>query len=89
MSPAGPPDGFLIPVRQALIQPVLLAGVPRSFAMINFTIAAALGLGAHQVLVAVPLAAGLHLTATALTKRDPLWLDVLLRHLRGPRRLGT
>ena len=45
MTPAGPPDGFLIPVRQALIQPVLLAGVPRSFAMVNFTIAAALGLG--------------------------------------------
>ena len=89
MSPPGPPDGFLEPVRFALIQPVLLAGVPRTFALVNFTVAAALGLGAHQVLVAVPLALALHGTAVALTKRDPLWLDVLLRHLRGPRRLGS
>lgn len=86
---AAPPDGYFEPVRQALIQPVLLGGVPRRFAMINFTLAAALGLGAHQVLIAVPLAFGLHTIAVVLTKRDPLWLDVLLRHLRGPRRLGT
>ncbi|MEM6559987.1 MAG: VirB3 family type IV secretion system protein [Planctomycetota bacterium] len=83
------PDGFLQPVRQALIQPVLVAGVPRAFAILNVTVAMALGLGAHQVLIAVPLAFGLHLTAVVLTKRDPLWLDVLLRHLRGPRRLGS
>ena len=85
----GPPNGFLVPVRQALIQPVLVAGVPRAFAFVNLTAAAAVGLGAHQVLVAVPLGLGLHGLAAALTKRDPLWLDVLLRHLRAPRRLGS
>ena len=89
MSRVGPPEGFVEPVRQALIQPVLLAGVPRTFALVNFTVAAALGLGAHQVVIAVPLALGLHGVAVVLTKRDPLWLDVLLRHLRGPRRLGS
>ena len=89
MSRVGPPEGFVEPVRQALIQPVLLAGVPRTFALVNFTVAAALGLGAHQVLIAVPLVLGLHGLAVVLTKRDPLWLDVLLRHLRGPRRLGS
>ena len=89
MTPGVPPEEFVIPVRQALIRPVLLAGVPRSFAVVNFTLAAALGLGAHQVLVAVPLALVLHGVAFGLTKSDPLWLDVLLRHLRGPRRLGT
>ena len=81
------PDDFVQPVRQALIQPVLVAGVPRAFAILNATAMTALGLGAHQILIAVPLGLGLHATALVLTKRDPLWLDVLLRHLRQPRRL--
>ena len=83
------PDGYVQPVRQALIQPVLVAGVPRAFAILNGTAMTALGLGAHQILIAVPLGLGLHATAVVLTKRDPLWLDVLLRHLRQPRRLES
>ena len=83
------PEGYVQPVRQALIQPVLLAGVPRTFAILNGTTMAALGLGAHQALIAVPLGLALHATAVVLTKRDPLWLDVLLRHLRQPRRLTS
>ena len=83
------PDDFLQPVRQALIQPVLVAGVPRAFAILNATAMTALGLGAHQILIAVPLGLGLHATAVVLTKRDPLWLDVLLRHLRQPRWLES
>ena len=83
------PEGYLQPVRQALVQPVLVAGVPRAFAIVNVTLGMALGLGAHQVLIAVPLAVGLHVTALLLTRRDPLWLDVLIRHLRSPRRLST
>ena len=84
-----PPEGYVQPVRQALITPVLVAGVPRAFAILNATAMTALGLGAHQVLVAVPLGLGLHATAVVLTKRDPLWLDVLLRHLRQPKRLDS
>jgi type IV secretion system protein VirB3 len=83
------PDGFVQPVRQALIQPVLVAGVPRAFAILNATAMTALGLGAHQILIAVPLGLGLHATAVVLTKRDPLWLDVLLRHLRQPKHLSS
>ena len=83
------PDGFVQPVRQALIQPVLVAGVPRAFAILNGTAMTALGLGAHQILIAVPLGLGLHATAVVLTKRDPLWLDVLLRHLRQPKHLSS
>ena len=88
-SDVGPPDGFVQPVQQALIQPVLVAGVPRTFAIVNLTTMTALGLGAHQVLVAVPLGLGLHALAVLLTKRDALWLDVLLRHLRQPKRLSS
>ena len=83
------PDGFVQPVRSALIQPVLVAGVPRAFAILNATAMTALGLGAHQILIAVPLGLGLHATAVVLTKRDPLWLDVLLRHMRQPKHLSS
>ena len=83
------PDGYVQPVRQALIMPVLVAGVPRAFAILNGTAMTALGLGAHQILVAVPLGLALHATAVVLTKRDPLWLDVLLRHLRQPKHLSS
>ncbi len=38
-------DGFEIPLHRSLTEPVLLAGAPRSVAIINGTIAAALGLG--------------------------------------------
>ena len=83
------PEDFVQPIRQALVQPVLVVGVPRAFAIINTTTMTALGLGAHQLLIAVPLGLGLHAAALVLTKRDPLWLDVLLRHLRQPRRLES
>ena len=83
------PDDYAQPVRQALTEPVLLAGVPRAFAILNATVTAALGLGAHQVLIAVPLGLIAHATALVMTRRDPRWLDVLLRHLRQPRRLES
>ena len=39
------PQGFAAPVRRALIEPILLAGAPRTLAIANGTLAAALGLG--------------------------------------------
>jgi hypothetical protein len=41
----GPVEGFAIPVHRALTEPILLGGAPRSFAIVNGTLAAALGLG--------------------------------------------
>ena len=38
-------SGFEAPVHRALTEPVLLAGAPRTFAIVNGTLAAALGLG--------------------------------------------
>jgi type IV secretory pathway TrbD component len=37
--------GFRVPVRRALTEPIFLGGAPRSVAILNGTLAAALGLG--------------------------------------------
>ena len=41
----GPVEGFAIPVHRALTEPILLGGAPRAIAIVNGTVAAALGLG--------------------------------------------
>jgi type IV secretion system protein VirB3 len=38
-------DGFEVPLHQSLTQPLLLGGAPRSLAIVNGTLAAALGFG--------------------------------------------
>ena len=37
--------GFSVPVHRALTEPILLGGAPRAVAILNGTLAAALGLG--------------------------------------------
>ena len=41
----GPVEGFAVPVHRALTEPILLGGAPRAIAILNGTVAAALGLG--------------------------------------------
>ena len=41
----GPIEGFAAPVHRALTEPILLGGAPRAVAILNGTVAAALGLG--------------------------------------------
>jgi len=53
MDPAGDVPGFSIPVHRALSEPILLGGAPRSIAILNGTLAAALGLGLRLWLVAL------------------------------------
>ena len=44
-APADPVPGFSAPVHRALTEPILLAGAPRAVAIVNGTLAAAIGLG--------------------------------------------
>ena len=37
--------GFSVPVHRALTEPILLGGAPRAFAILNGTLAGAIGLG--------------------------------------------
>jgi type IV secretion system protein VirB3 len=77
-------EGFEVPLHIALTQPVLLAGAPRTFAILNGTIALVIGLGLHLWWLGFPLGLLLHTVAYVLTKRDPAWFDILRRHVREP-----
>lgn len=75
-------EGFEVPLYRSLTEPVLLAGAPRSVAVVNGTIAAALGLGLQLWLAGLILWIVGHSIAVFAAKRDPAFVEVLLRHLR-------
>ncbi|TIQ16959.1 MAG: conjugal transfer protein [Mesorhizobium sp.] len=83
-----PVPGFTAPVHRALTEPILLGGAPRSVAILNGTLAAALGLGLRLWLVGIALWAVGHLAAVWAARRDPLFVEVVRRHLRIPAHLG-
>ena len=75
-------EGFEIPVHRALAEPILLGGAPRAVAILNGTLAAAIGLGLQQWIAGLGLFVAGHTLAVFAAKRDPDFLAVLLRHLR-------
>jgi type IV secretory pathway TrbD component len=75
-------EGFEVPLHRSLTEPILLAGAPRSVAILNGTIAAALGLGLRLWLVGIVLWIAGHSLAVFAAKRDPDFARVLARHLR-------
>lgn len=85
----GEVPGLSVPVHRALTEPILLGGAPRSIAILNGTLAAALGLGLRLWLVGLGLWAIGHFAAVWAAKRDPLFADVVRRHLRIPGHLSV
>jgi type IV secretory pathway TrbD component len=75
-------EGFEIPLHRSLTEPILLAGAPRVIAIVNGTIAAALGLGLQLWIAGLLLWVIGHSVAVFAAKRDPDFADVLRRHLR-------
>jgi type IV secretion system protein VirB3 len=75
-------DGFEVPLYRSLTEPVLLAGAPRAVAVVNGTLAAALGLGLRLWLAGLVLWVLGHSIAVFAAKRDPDFVEVLRRHLR-------
>jgi type IV secretion system protein VirB3 len=85
-----PPDdltGFYTPVHRALTEAILLAGAPRTIAIANGTLAAAIGLGLRLWIVGLLLWLVGHLAAVWAAKRDAQFVDVVRRHLRYPAHL--
>jgi type IV secretion system protein VirB3 len=80
--------GYLAPVRQALTQPILMAGAPRSYAILNGTLAAVIAF-AGAPLPAVALGFIGHIAGVFLARRDPDAIDVLKRAMRIGARLDT
>lgn len=74
--------GFETPIHASLGQAILLGGAPRGIAIVNGTIAAAVGLGLQQWLVGMTIWAIGHSIVVFAARRDPDFVPVLLRHLR-------
>jgi type IV secretion system protein VirB3 len=85
----GPVEGFAVPVHRALTEPILLGGAPRAVAILNGTVAAALGLGLRLWIAGLLLWALGHAAAVWAAKRDPLFVEVARRHLRLPIHLNV
>ncbi|SFX98105.1 type IV secretion system protein VirB3 [Paracoccus pantotrophus] len=81
--------GFSVPVHRALTEPILLGGAPRSIAILNGTLAGAVGLGLQLWLAGILIWALGHLAAVWAAKRDPLFVEVGRRHLRIPGHLSV
>jgi type IV secretion system protein VirB3 len=79
-----PTPGFEAPVHRALTEPILLGGAPRAVAIVNGTLASAVGLGLRFWIAGILLWAIGHVAAVWAAKRDPFFVDVVRRHLRYP-----
>ena len=75
-------EGFEVPLHRALTEPILLGGVPRTFAIANGTLAAAVGLGLQMWLPGLALALLGHALGAWGAKVDPAFMPVLARHLK-------
>jgi type IV secretion system protein TrbD len=85
----GEVPGYTVPLHRALSEPILLGGAPRAIAIMNGTLAGAIGLGLRLWLVGLAIWAVGQVAAVWAAKRDPLFVDVVRRHLRIPAHLSV
>ena len=81
--------GFFAPVHRALTEPILLGGAPRSVAILNGTLAGAVGLGLRLWIAGLAIWAIGHFASAWAAKRDAQFVDVVRRHLRYPAHMGV
>lgn len=74
--------GYEVPMHRSLTEPVLIAGAPRNFAILNGTLSAAVGLGLRLWVAGLVLWLVGHAVAVWVTRKDPAFLTVLSRHAR-------
>lgn len=75
-------SGFEIPVHRSLTEQIMMAGVPRNIAILNGTLAAAMGLGLRLWLVGFLVWVVGHGIAAFAARKDPQFMEVLIRHLK-------
>ena len=76
-------EGFRAPIHKSLTHPLLVAGAPRDFALLNGTFTFMLWGGAGTSLGLV-LGVILHLVAVNIAKKDPEFLSTFRRSLLLP-----
>ena len=81
--------GFVAPVHRALTEPILMGGAPRSIAIVNATLGAAVGIGLRLWIAGLLLWFVGHMAAVWAAKRDADFVEVVRRHLRIPGHLNT
>jgi type IV secretion system protein VirB3 len=79
-----PCPGFFAPVHRALSEPILLAGAPRALAIVNGTLAGAIGLGLRLWIVGLIFFAIGHISSVWAAQRDTDFVEVARRHLKFP-----
>jgi type IV secretory pathway TrbD component len=84
MTSADDIPGFYAPVHRALAEPILLGGAPRALAIVNGTLAGAIGLGLRLWLAGLAIWAIGHVLSVWAARRDPQFVDVARRHLKYP-----
>jgi len=77
-------EGFEVPLHRSLTEPILLAGAPRSVAIVNGTLAAMVGIGLHLWALGLLMWVAGHTAAVWGAKADPKFLEVFARHLKFP-----
>lgn len=75
-------EGFEVPLHRSLTEPILMGGAPRTVAIVNGTLAAALGLGLQLWIAGVVVWLIGHAAAVIAARRDPAFMEVLIRHVR-------
>ncbi|NPC57785.1 VirB3 family type IV secretion system protein [Caenimonas soli] len=74
--------GFEVPLHRSLTEPILLGGAPRTVAISNATMAAAVGLGLRLWLPGLALWMAGHALAVWGARIDPQFMEVFARHLK-------
>jgi type IV secretion system protein TrbD len=78
--------GLEVPLHRSLIEPMTIAGLPRSAALGLWTGVSAFLFGGHQLWM-LPLGIVLHIACVAAAKADPYVFDVFILALKTQRRL--
>lgn len=74
--------GFEVPLHRSLTEPILLGGAPRTVAIANGTLAAAVGLGLQLWIPGAVLWAVGHALAVWGARQDAQFMPVFMRHLK-------
>jgi type IV secretion system protein VirB3 len=75
-------DGFEVPLHRSLTEPIFMGGAPRAVAIVNGTLAAAVGIGLRLWLVGIALGIVGHVLAVWGAKADPQFMEVFARHVK-------
>jgi type IV secretion system protein TrbD len=78
------PEGYYIVLRTSLTRPLLLGGVPRTFAILNATVAAAIAFGLQQPFIGLPLWLVVQAAGVYASARDPWFLETWPRAMAKP-----